>query len=590
MLLLLALVTLSPCVNAVPTEIAYDNGILGGNDAIPFVGVRFSLPPGVTSAELLTVRFYWLNAGDPVTIHITAADHVTELTTPIQSTGGGRTPLFKDLDVSNLGIILTGDFFIILQQYPVSGVQNFGIDTSPKVGRSYFGETMSDMIPLYFSGSDLGNILLRAVVEPAWNTTTAFSSLTNSAVNATQSGATPSSTQPVSFQGAWGSYGNGTGQFHIPTAVAVDSSGNVYVADTGNDRVEKFTSTGTFISQWGTSGTGPGQFNKPWGVAVDSSGNVYVTDTGNSRVEKFTGSGLFVSQWGTRGGGPGQFSFLSPVGIAVDSSGDVYVVDTFNSRVEKFTGSGTYLTQFGSGGSGSGQLSGPNSVAVDSAGNVFVTDAGNSRVEEFAPSGTFTAMFGGNGTGPGQFTAAYGIAIDPSGNVYVVDGADARVEVFTGSGTFLFQWPCATGACPTGAGSGQFQVPYGIAIASSGLTYITDMDNNQVAEFSITSSSSSSIATSSTSSLSMVTSSTSSMVTPGPSPNSGFSQSTLLLVGVIVVLVVLLVVVMLRRRGPSPPSSSTGAVGDVVYCRKCGTQNAAAQQFCEKCGAKLVKI
>jgi sugar lactone lactonase YvrE len=265
----------------------------------------------------------------------------------------------------------------------------------------------------------------------------------------------------------------------------------------------------------------------------------------------------------------------------------VYVVDTFNSRVEKFTSSGSFLTQFGSSGSGPGQLSGPNSVAVDSAGNVFVADSGNYRVEEFAPSGTFSSTFGSNGTGPGQVSAAYGIAVDPSGNVYVVDGANARVEAFTSSGTFQFQWPCATGACPTGTGSGQFSVPYGIAITSSGSVYVTDMENNEVEKFSITSFSS--IATSS---LPVATSAN--QTTPfqptTPSPNSELSPDTMLLVGVIIILAVLLAVGMLRRRKPSSPSPATSAVGNVVYCEKCGAQNSADQQFCEKCGEKLVKI
>jgi len=393
-----------------------------------------------------------------------------------------------------------------------------------------------------------------------------------------------SAPQPVSFQAAWGSFGNGTGQFHIPTGVAIDSSGNVYVADTGNDRIEKFTSTGTFILQWGSSGTGPGQFNKPWGVAVDPSGNVYVTDTGNSRVETFTGSGSFISQWGTRGSGPGQFSFLSPVGIAVDSSGNAYVVDTFNARIEKFTSSGSYLMQFGSSGTGPGQLSGPNSVAVDSAGNVFVTDAGNFRVEEFSPSGTFSSTFGSNGTGPGQFTAAYGIATDSSGNVYVVDGQGARVEEFTSSGTFLFQWPCATGTCATGASSGQFNVPDGIAIAPSGLLYVTDTGNNQVNEFSLTPSSS--VVTSSASSTTEIPPST-------PSPGSSdimstLSQNTPLLTGAIIVLVVLLAGVMLRRRKPrGGPATGTRPKEGVAYCMECGAQNSATDRFCKKCGAKL---
>jgi sugar lactone lactonase YvrE len=273
------------------------------------------------------------------------------------------------------------------------------------------------------------------------------------------------------------------------------------------------------------------------------------------------------------------------VGIAVDSSGDVYVVDTFNSRIEKFSNSGSYLMQFGSGrGSGPGQLSGPNSVAVDSAGNVFVTDEANFRVEEFAPSGAFSSMFGSNGTGPGQFTAAFGIAVDASGNVYVVDGAHARVEAFTRSGTFLFQLPCTTGACPTGSGSGQLNVPDGIAITSSGLMYVTDVDNNQVDEFSISQ-------TTATQSLSSMLASSNQTA---PSSNLGLgnitgspSQTDLLLVGVIIVLIALIAMTMLRRRRARGPSTRQVARANLIYCEQCGAQSSAEKQFCEKCGAKL---
>src|SRR5208282_4272787 len=89
--------------------------------------------------------------------------------------------------------------------------------------------------------------------------------------------------------------------------VAVDSSGNVYVIDSGYSRVEKFTSDGKYLTQWGSYGYGPGQFYKPYGVAVDSSGNVYITETGNSRVDKFTSDGKYITQWGSGGYGPGQF-------------------------------------------------------------------------------------------------------------------------------------------------------------------------------------------------------------------------------------------------------------------------------------------
>jgi len=142
-----------------PVEIAYDNGVHFGNNALRFAGVMFSLPTGVTSARLLTVRFYWIDAGDPVTVHITASDHVTELTTPIPTTG--TATVFQDLDVSGLGIVVTGDFFVFLEN-PGGCLCNFGVDSSPSVGRSYYsGTTLAAIIPY-----PTNNILLRVVVDP----------------------------------------------------------------------------------------------------------------------------------------------------------------------------------------------------------------------------------------------------------------------------------------------------------------------------------------------------------------------------------------------------------------------------------------
>jgi DNA-binding beta-propeller fold protein YncE len=216
-------------------------------------------------------------------------------------------------------------------------------------------------------------------------------------------------TSDGTFITKWGSYGSGDGQFNDPGGVAVDSSGDVYVADRYNNRIQKFqlanpcpagttqiTSGICFITKWGTYGSGDGQFNDPGGVAVDSSGDVYVTDRGNNRIQKFTGDGTFITKWGSYGSGDGQFN--DPGDVAVDSSGDVYVADRYNNRIQKFqlanpcpagttqTTSGIcFITKWGTQGSGNGQFDRPIGVAVDSSsGRVYVAERENYRIQVFS--------------------------------------------------------------------------------------------------------------------------------------------------------------------------------------------------------------
>ena len=195
---------------------------------------------------------------------------------------------------------------------------------------------------------------------------------------------------------------DGTGsaaQFNYPYGVAVDSSGTVYVADSFGNRIRKITSAGvvTTLAGSGTAGFADGtgsaaQFNYPNGVAVDSSGTVYVADAGNNRIRKITPSGVVTTLAGSGvagfADGTGTAAqFDGSRGVAVDSSGTVYVSDLNNQRIRKITPSGVVTTLAGSGttgfadGTGStAQFNSPNGVAVDSSGTVYVADYGNNRV------------------------------------------------------------------------------------------------------------------------------------------------------------------------------------------------------------------
>ncbi len=173
----------------------------------------------------------------------------------------------------------------------------------------------------------------------------------------------------------------------------------------------------------GIAGSGNGQFSTTAGIAVDSSGNVWVADFGNNRIEEFNEKGEYLRKFGSKGTGNEQFE--GPTDIAL-SGGNLYITDYRNDRVQEFSTLGTHLGKFGEAGSENGKFSSPYGIAADpNTGNLYVVDSGNHRVQEFSAAGTFITKFGSSGTGPGQFTSPQGIAVSGSGRIYVVDnGAD----------------------------------------------------------------------------------------------------------------------------------------------------------------------
>ncbi|MFA5113884.1 MAG: SMP-30/gluconolactonase/LRE family protein [Candidatus Margulisiibacteriota bacterium] len=180
----------------------------------------------------------------------------------------------------------------------------------------------------------------------------------------------------------WGTQGTSDGQLDYPRDVGVEGALNqAFEVDAA--RVQVFGAhTGAFIRRWGTGGAAPGQFDSPCGIAVDRTAQwVYVADTGNHRVQKFSFYGTFEATWGSYGSGNGQFH--SPKGIEVDTDGNVYVADTLNHRVQKFNPTGSLMAIWGSYGTGDGQFVTPETLAVYGTKEVYVADTGNHRIQKF---------------------------------------------------------------------------------------------------------------------------------------------------------------------------------------------------------------
>jgi streptogramin lyase len=273
---------------------------------------------------------------------------------------------------------------------------------------------------------------------------------------------------------SFGYEGSGIGQFKHPGDVAVDSKGDLWVTDHGNDRVEEFNERGEYLKEFGSEGTKKGQFKAPDALALDSKGDVWVIDSGNDRVQEFNEKGEPVRAFGSSGSGDGQFS--DPEGIAVDSHNNIWVSDTENSRIQEFNEKGEFLKAVGKWGEEPGDLYEPEGVVIGPGGDIWVADWRNNRVVEFNEAGEYLREFGSHGSGAGQLDEPYGITLDSSGNVWVGDTGNNRVEEFNERGEYVTQF--GTG----GSGPGQFSFgyPIGLAMDVKGDVWVTDPGNGRI--------------------------------------------------------------------------------------------------------------
>ena len=318
----------------------------------------------------------------------------------------------------------------------------------------------------------------------------------------------------------------GTGalaRFYYPNALTVDASGNIYVADLLNFVVRKITMNGAvsvFAGQAGQAGDADGAgtnalFAGPSGVAVDSAGNVYVADADNDSIRVITPGGgvsTLAGQNGIAGSSDGMgtnATFSAPSGLAIDSTGNIYVADSGNNLIRQISPSGSnwvvttlagqvrlgpsFGTPVGGSADGTGTnatFNFPSALAIDSAGNIHVADAGNEIIRKITTNGmvtTFAGVAGQGGSLDGTGTNASfswmsGLAVDGAGNVYVADTGNETIRMITSSGvvTTIGGVPDTTGSVDGRGAAALFSLPSGIAVAASGKIYVTDALNNTI--------------------------------------------------------------------------------------------------------------
>ncbi|MBL7064105.1 MAG: TIGR03663 family protein [Anaerolineae bacterium] len=295
--------------------------------------------------------------------------------------------------------------------------------------------------------------------------------------------------QELTARLVFGSEGTGPGQLQNPRGIEVGPDGFVYVADSGNHRIQKFTADGEFVAAWGQQSTIeteaglPRGFNEPWDVAVAFDGTMYVADTWNHRIQELDTEGDPVTAWGLFGQyGPddpmGQSAFYGPRGIAIGPGGRVYVTDTGNKRIQVFEPDGRFAFQWGGGGALEGYLDEPVGIAIGGPDDeVYVADTWNRRVQVFDSDGVFLRQWPIAGWDAGLPEEKPYLAVDAEGRVYVTDPGHYRVLVFDGQGEYLFSFG------QYGFDESSFALPTGIATGEDGSIYVTDAHSGRVLVF-----------------------------------------------------------------------------------------------------------
>ncbi|MGN6603931.1 MAG: gliding motility-associated C-terminal domain-containing protein [Ginsengibacter sp.] len=295
-------------------------------------------------------------------------------------------------------------------------------------------------------------------------------------------------------------FGSAADQFFSPQSICLDASGNLYVSDAVNERIQKFPpgstrmTNGITVAGGNGGGSGANQVDYPIGICIDAAGNLYIADELNQRVQKWAPEATFgVTVAGGNGKGNSANQFNDPYDVAVDALGNLYVVDWLNNRVQKFPPGSTSATNgvTVAGGNGAGtaanQLYLPTNVFVDASGNIYVTDRTNERIQKWAPGATSgITVAGGNGIGSAanQLDAPFGIFVDPAGYLYVADYSNSRIQRFPPGSTGATDGVTVAGGNGFGNAANQFNGPGSVFVTANGDIYVEDFQNERVQKWS----------------------------------------------------------------------------------------------------------
>ncbi len=290
----------------------------------------------------------------------------------------------------------------------------------------------------------------------------------------------------------WGIKGTGNGEFKSPGAMAIDETGNVYVCDTGNKRIQVFDSEGNFqfaFSSFDAPAPAPDGLQHPVGITVGPNGHVWVSDNDPggdlspvereacNRIVEFGPDGGYIASYGTYGsfGSPGGF-FNQPHGLTFDRNGLLYVCDRLNNRLQTFDTVTQTWTTHGSQGFGLGEFTNPEDVATDSVGNILVADTEGFRIQKLDSGWNFITQYGIPGTpgsGDDMFNLPSAIDVDSNDFVYVLDTMNYRVMKFDQNLNYVCKFGSPEGVGAQGA-YGALNIGLGLAVNSDGKVYVSD--------------------------------------------------------------------------------------------------------------------